>query len=283
MSTKSTSSRRDFLGKIGRTGFAAWLGIDWLLANAEPLLPLPSATSKEIAPASTKRGIVELRLHSGHLEKMRVFYASTMGFETDMAQGTLSVQAGGTLIEFKQAEAPLQSPGFPYYHVAWAIPENKFALAKAWLQERTQLLRHPDGRDEFDFRRVNRRGMYFADPAGNILELIARHNLSDATDGPFTLTDILYVNHFGFVVDDVAKTIAQIRQSLHVEPKDEPYENFATLGDEHRHIVLVSRKRLWLPELVRPAEVFISEAVLHGTPEGFMNFDGYPYRILLQA
>jgi hypothetical protein len=58
---------------------------------------------------------------------------------------------------------------------------------------------------------------------------------------------------------------------------------FATLGDEHRHIVLVSRKRLWLPEAVKPAEVFASEAVLHGTPERFMGFDNYPYRISLQA
>ncbi len=281
MPTKNIFSRRDFLSKIGRTGFAAWLGVDWLLTNAETLLP--SAATADIAPASTKRGIVQLRLHSGDLEKMRVFYAGTMGFETDMAQGALLVQAGSTLIEFKQPEPRLQSSDIPYYHIAWAIPENKFALAKAWLQERTQLLRHPDGRDEFHFRRVNRHGVYFADPAGNILELIARHNLSDGTDGPFTLADILYVNHFGFVVDDVAKTIAQIHQSLHIELNDKPYDQFATLGDEHRHIVLVSRKRLWLPELVRPAEVFASKAVLHGTPERSTDFAGYPYRILLQA
>ncbi len=281
MSTKNTFSRREFLGKVSRTGFAAWLGVDWLVTNAEPLLPF--AATAEIAPASTKRGIVQLRLHSGHLDKMRVFYAGTMGFETDVAQRTLQVQAGGTRIEFKQTEPPLQSSDIPYYHIAWAIPENKFALAKAWLQKRTQVLRHPDGRDEFHFQRVNRHGVYFADPAGNILELIARHNLSDGTDGPFTLADILYVNHFGFVVDDVARTIAQMRQALLIELKDEPYEQFATLGDEHRHIVLVSRKRLWLPESVKPAEVFSSEAVLHGTPERSMDFDGYPYRILLQA
>ncbi|NIR73200.1 hypothetical protein GWO43_07885 [candidate division KSB1 bacterium] len=280
MSTKNTVSRREFLSKISQTGFAAWLGIDMLITKVESVLP---STVAESAPAFTKRGIIQLRLNSGYLEKMRAFYAKTMGFKADLGQGTLRVKTGGTIIEFNQAEQSLQSSDVPYYHIAWAIPENKFRLAKAWLKERTQLLSHPDGRNEFHFRRANRHAVYFADPAGNILELIARHNLKDGAEGPFTLADILYVNHFGFVVDDVATAIGQIRKALHLGLRHEPYDNFATVGDEHRHIVFVSRKRLWLPEMSKPAEAFASEAVLHGTPERTMDFDRYPYRISLQA
>jgi catechol-2,3-dioxygenase len=142
---------------------------------------------------------------------------------------------------------------------------------------------NPDGRDEFHFQRVNRHAVYFADPAGNILELIARHNLKDGSPGRFSLTDVLYVNHFGFVVDDVMKSIEQIRKALHLQLRQPPVDTFAQLGDEHRHLVLVSRERLWLPEGTKPAKVFSSEVVLHGIPERRMELDGYPYRVSVQA
>jgi len=171
----------------------------------------------------------------------------------------------------------------PIYHIAWAIPESKFAKAKAWLAERTSLLRHPDGRDEFHFLYANRRAVYFADPMRNILELIARHDISGESSGDFDLADILYVNHIGLVVDDMKSAIDQIRHSLGLELTAEPSPNFAKLGDGHRHLTLVTRDRLWLPEFKLAANVYKTEAVLHGERSKKFAFEDYPYSLSTQA
>lgn len=274
----SIETRRAFLGNVGRAGLAAWLGLEFL-----PDSVLSPVMAEEIVPVSTQRGIVHLRLMSKHLHDMQRFYAETMGFETTLSAKTLGIKTGGTVIEFDELERDGENAETPYYHVAWAIPENKLAQAKTWLAARTTLLRTPAGRDEFHFRSVNRHAVYFADPAGNILELIARHNLKDGRDGAFELADILYVNHAGLVVDDLQAAIAQIRQKLSLDLRYEPTSNFAQLGDEYRHLVLVTRDRLWLPENIKPARVFETEIVMHGESEKSLAFERYPYRISLQG
>jgi len=281
MQSNDTVSRRELMRKFGVAGFAAWLGIDRVIGNLDCHASSPAETDD--SPANTNRGITRLRLQAHDLERMHAFYAHTMGFGADLARGALNVRTGGTTVEFTGGISSPEATDVPYYHIAWAIPENKLALAKEWLRQRTPLLKDPDGRDEFNFPRVNRHAVYFADPAGNILELIARHNLKDGAPGHFSLADILYVNHFGLVVDDVMQSIDQIQKALHLEPRWAPVDTFAQLGDEHRHLVLVSRERLWLPEGAKPAKVFPSEVVLHGIPERRMELDGYPYRISVQA
>ena len=274
--------RRDFLGDCGKAAFATWLGLDFLgelkEARATP------AKLTESAPASTRRGILQLRLQAFRLREMQKFYANTIGFEAELSKDRLQVQAGGTVIQFDEISVKgFSAANLPHYHIAWAIPASKFAKAKAWLVDRTPLLRHSDGRDEFHFRYAKRRAVYFADPVGNILELIARDEMPDKSPGDFVLADILYVNHIGLVVDDMTTAIEQIRQSLGLELTAEPSPNFATLGDVHRHLTLVTRKRLWLPEFKLAANVFKTEAVLHGEGSKKFEFEDYPYSLSTQA
>ena len=274
--------RRDFLGDCGKAAFATWLGLDFLgelkEARATP------AKLTESAPASTRRGILQLRLQAFRLREMQKFYANTIGFEAELSKDRLQVQAGGTVIQFDEiSEKGFSAMGLPHYHIAWAIPESKFAKAKAWLSDRTPLLQTADGQDEFHFRRANRRAVYFADPMGSILELIARDDMHDKSPGDFVLADILYVNHIGLVVDDMKSTIEQIRQSLGLELTAEPSPNFAKLGDQHRHLTLVTRNRLWIPELKLAANVFKTEAVLHGERSKKFAFEEYPYSLSTQA
>jgi len=274
--------RRDFLGDCGKAAFATWLGLDFLgelkEARATP------AKLTESAPASTRRGILQLRLQAFKLREMQEFYANTIGFEVEFSKGRLQVQAGGTVIQFDEiSEKAFSATDLPHYHIAWAIPESKFVKAKAWLADRAPLLRHADGRDEFHFRRAKRRAIYFADPMGSILELIARDDMPAKSPGEFVLADILYVNHIGLVVDDMTTAIEQIRQSLGLELTAEPSPNFAKLGDAHRHLTLVTRKRLWLPEFKLAANVFKTEAVLHGERSKKFAFEDYPYSLSTQA
>lgn len=178
---------------------------------------------------------------------------------------------------------PTPADDEPYYHLAWAIPSNKFETGKEWLAERTPILRHSDGRDEFHFRTANRRAVYFADPAGNVLELIARDDLGDTASGSFGLRDLLYLNHAGLVVDDIDTAMWQIRDALGLSPTARPLPTFTKLGDAHRHVVLVPRERLWLPEMNRGAEVFAAEVVLHGPEEAEIEIEGLPYRVAIES
>lgn len=265
-------TRRTFLGHLGTLGLASWLGVELL---AEETLQ----TSRIDAPAETARGILSLRLKASHLQSMARFYGESFGFEIEQEPGALRVQSGGTRIVFEEAE-----PGTaPYYHLAWAVPENKFYLGKEWVRRRTPILTTADGREDFDFRRSNRHGFFFADPAGNILEFVVRHHLRDTSPGPFQLADILYVNHAGLVVDAMDDAIDNIHSTLQLPLRGTPTAEFTSLGDEHRHLTLVRRGRLWLPDQRRPAEVHSADIVLHGPPSEELTLAGFPYRLRLAA
>lgn len=267
-------SRRQFLGDLGRTAFMGWMGVEYLAA-----LSAPEPAHAAGAPASTRRGILRLDLKADRLDEMRTFYADTLGFPVERAPGALIVETGETLIRFEEAE-----PGTaPYYHVAWAIPENKIEESKDWLTRRTPILTGPDGLEIFHFRYVNRHGFFFADPAGNILEFIARHDLKDGVSSPFRREHIFYVNHAGLVVDDMDEAIGQIRRDLGIELTQDPAPNFATLGDGHRHVTLVTRNRLWLPDRVKAADVHEAEIVMHGSPSRALEFERYPYRLAIES
>jgi len=262
--------RRAFLQGVGAAGAAAWLGLDlWAAERA----------AEGIAPATTARGILSLRLQAPDLPAQAHFYGKVMGFPIDRATDRLVVQTGGTELHF----APAADGERPIYHVAWAIPANLLPEAKAWLAARTPLLRHPDGRDEFHFRSIRRRAVYFSDPAGNVLELISRELLDDRQQGPFALRHILYVNHAGLVVDDLPAAIRDLKRELGLVLRSEPTPSFVQLGDEHRHLVLVTRKRLWLPEHKVPAGVFATGIVLHGAPDRTLELAEYPYRVSIKS
>jgi hypothetical protein len=112
------------------------------------------------------------------------------------AEGILR-QCSGTACSFVNCEIGGESrqnrpdlhPGGPEfdgaYHFAFNIPENQIRSAKEWLMPRTVLLKDEQGNDYFQHSGWNSEAVYFKDPAGNILEFIARHDLSNAVDGDF--------------------------------------------------------------------------------------------------
>lgn len=258
--------RREFLRGAAALSFSTWLGAELV---ADDLVAAVRPAREE-----TGGGILRLRLRASRMEAQSVFYSQTMGWQVARKKSLLQVRAGGTEIIFEPSDDAV-----PVYHIAWAIPCNKFATGKAWLAARTSLLRAPDGRDEFHFRSANRRAVYFADADGSILELIARDDLGDIAPGPFSLADLLYVNHVGLVVDDMDTSIAALSAACGLQPTAPPRPTFTKLGDAHRHVVLVPPGRFWLPEMSQAAEVFPTEVVLHGPERTTYRFDQLPYRV----
>ncbi len=206
------------------------------------------------------RGFLELELQTSDLGPMSRFYESVLGFSVRREESSFTVKTGETLLRFTQAPPDSE----PYYHVAWAVSSNLFEASKAWLVERLSLLEDAGGRREFHFRQVNRRAVYFADPADNVLEFISLDDLEFHHSGPFGIDAIASVNHVGLVVRDMNETIETIGRELALEPRYQPQPTFTTIGNAYRHLTLVPEGRPWLPERRLGAKVFPIKATLDG-------------------
>ncbi len=173
---------------------------------------------------------------------LRPFYTETLGLpllaERD---GEFSVRAGTTRLTFFAAPGPAA-----VHHFAFNIPRDALAAAKRWLMARVPLLTE-DGEDEFDSVSWRSRQIYFRDPAGNILELIARQALSAAGAIPFDAAQIVSVSEVGLPVGDVPATVAALGRDLALPPYPGGADTFAPVGDEEGLLIVVQAGRQWFP------------------------------------
>jgi catechol-2,3-dioxygenase len=243
----------------------------FLAASSAALL----APSMLAAHSTPPRGILRLNLKTSKLPELRAFYSGKLQLPVDGTAGTLSIRAGSTTIDFSHES------GDPYYHFAFNIPENKLASSKRWLASRgIEILKRPDGRDEYHFESWNAHAVYFLDPAGNILEFIARHNLKNFASGDFTPADILYASEIGIVVDDVKHAAAAAKSSLNLDPfANPPGDAFAAVGDDHRLLIIINRNRPWNIGAARAASVFPTTAALAGPESRSLKLPDFPYSL----
>ncbi len=210
------------------------------------------------------------------LEALREFYGQTFGLPViEEAAGRLTIQAGGTRLTFLQAG---DVDGDPLYHFAFNIPENKIEEAREWVSRRVPLLSKLF-RTVFHFRSWNAHSIYFRDPAGNVVELIARHGLANASPEPFSQEQILYASEIGLPVDDVQATAAALGSHLGL-PVYRPGRSFLVpAGDEHRLLIVVKKGRAWLPTWNVRAQVHPTAATLSGGRAARYAPAEYPYTI----
>lgn len=203
------------------------------------------------------------------LPEMRDFYANVLGLSTKLNFAaapaadpvSLAIQAGTTTIEFLPVAAER-----PIYHFAFNIPENLLAAARRWLHSRVALTPASDGEIEHAFPRWNAHALYFDDPAGNILEFIARHDLTNArSDDVFSARDILYASEIGIVVDDVPAAVGEMGATLGLVPfRGLRSEDFTAVGSDDQLLILVRRGRPWHAGDGRIADVFPTQVELSG-------------------
>ena len=259
-------------------GSAAW-------AQGEQNAPLepPAQPSGEIAPRLLGLNLVT----TSPVSDMKHFYGEKLGlpilFEEDKE---LVVQAGGTEIRFTYTS---EANAAPFYHFAFNIPQNKILAARKWQLERTPLfitpenLRDPSFPDDVrHFRRWNAHSVFFWDPAGNVLEYIARHDLGNSADGPFSSEDIHYASEIAFVVDDVPGTATVVQTRFELDQYGWGGEPFWAIGDERGLLLLFKRGRQIgdrLRDRPAPVDVFPTRVEIRGDPVGVFDFPGYPYAI----
>ena len=187
--------------------------------------------------------ITEVSIESDRPAELRGFYAGTLGQHVSPHREGFVVTVGTSALTVAAAD-----PGTaPVYHLAFTVPRNKLSLAKAWLAERTPLLTDADGRDEFRFDAWEATSVYFADPAGNILELIAWEALANDAPGPFGPTDLLAVSEIGIPVADVPATVARLGEAGFAPYRDDWSPDFAPVGDSVGRLIVVPVGRPWFP------------------------------------
>jgi hypothetical protein len=171
---------------------------------------------------------------------MRSFYEDVMELPiVKEDKEAFTVQVGATTLTFWQSN----ELGDPFYHFAINLPENKMDEAKAWIQLKVELNTENDS-DEVFFKSWNARAIYFEDPAGNILEFIARHNLKNGIPHPFSSKDFLNISEVGVVVPDVIPFVRKLNQ-LGIPNWRDDSEGLTPVGDETGLFITVKKDRRW--------------------------------------
>jgi hypothetical protein len=182
----------------------------------------------------------EVKLYTAQLEDIKYFYINTLGLNmAEESEHSFTLQIGLTKMIFMRSEADQN----PFYHFAWMIPANRFQEAKAWAAARVRLSRD-EGEDETYSTSWNSNSLYFEDPVGNILELIAHHTVHNESDRAFSEKDLLQVCEVGLVTEDVLSTVDELEQ-MGLKRWRAISDTFAPIGDVNGLFIVVKKERVW--------------------------------------
>lgn len=181
---------------------------------------------------------VEMLTHS--IFELKEFYVGSLGLPIlNENPSSFSVKAGQSVITFIESRLNIK----PMYHFAFNIPENKIDEAVRWLAPKVPLILH-NGEQIVNFEDWHAHSIYFNDPVGNLVELIARHNLNNATNELFSQASLLCVSEIGLPVPNVEDAIAKLAH-VGMSPWQEYSHRFAAIGDEQGLLIVVSKGRVW--------------------------------------
>ncbi|SCS43268.1 hypothetical protein [Staphylococcus caeli] len=149
-----------------------------------------------------------------------------------------TVQIGETQLQFCRTTDSNQ----PFYHFAIDIPYNHFYDIKAYFQN-ILFLSMEDGQHSTYFEDFAAHAMYFNDPSGNIVELIAR--VSNMNDEP----EFSRISEIGFVCNDVHtiyQALTNYNLTTHQNAPFAPQQlNFLGDTQDESYILLTPAGRRW--------------------------------------
>jgi catechol 2,3-dioxygenase-like lactoylglutathione lyase family enzyme len=213
-------------------------------------------------------------------EAQRAFYGETLDLPIeDAGDGGFTAVASATRIAFRLVEEPA-----PLAHLAFNIPENQIEAGRNWIAERTPVLPLPGDLGEImDFSFWNAHALYFEDADANVLELIARHDLPNASEEPFGPGSLLEVSEVGCQSADVGAVAAWMEEELGLPFYSGDRENFAAVGDERGVFILVPEGRAWLPTNTPSSRHPHTVTIAAGEPGQEYHPPGPPFRIVAEA
>lgn len=187
--------------------------------------------------------IENVSLKTAHLPALTHFYGELLGLPVTLSPPALSIEIGTSTLTYEQDET---FTGF--YHLAFEVPRNLTPDAQAWLSERVPLLTDAAGQSRFGpSERWNTTNFYFSDPAGNILELIARHDRKTDQPGPFSPARMLNISELGMVVGSVPEALEQLHRRYDLRPFNGQSDTFTAVGGHDGMLIVVPVGRGWFP------------------------------------
>lgn len=164
------------------------------------------------------------------LDRLISFYNETLQFPIvdEGLSGRVTFQAGNSRLTFVSVES---AENDPYYHFAFNIPSNKLDEAKGWISRHVQL--GVEAGEDVSYSALwNSHSVYFADPAGNILELIARHTMDNEVDRPFDAKqDVLNISEIGLPAHHVRSAVDAL-EALGIPTYKIRDDSFNPIGDD---------------------------------------------------
>jgi catechol-2,3-dioxygenase len=213
--------------------------------------------------------IKELKLQSTNIYALFSFYKELLNMDVIQSYNVICITAGETKLIFEQTNTKEN----PFYHFAFNIPSNRFEEAFEWTKKRAVLLWLDDYNSYIaDFVNWHAKSFYFKDPAGNILEMIARFDLNNKSDEPFSSKQIRNVSEMGIVfpADSFDEQVdALLKQfSLDYFEKQPPMPQFRAIGNDEGLFILVPENRAWFAtdnesKIYRSEITFIVKDNLH--------------------
>jgi hypothetical protein len=155
-----------------------------------------------------------------------------------------AIRIGETLLRFE----PTDDGAF--YHFALLVPGDRFDAALGWARDRVKLLG-----DVFESDEWRSRAIYFHDPAGNIVELIAHQGIEEnGRDGNFAADELLGFSELGLVGDkrELLRRLETVGLRMWDGTAEAP-NLLAFVGERGRTFILAPPGRGWMPT-GRPAE-----------------------------
>ena len=212
-----------------------------------------ASCSTVISSSSTKSNTRILHLDlvtSTPIAELKKFYTSLLELPLVSEQtDRFMIRAGETTISFVQVK---EHSAAPFYHFAFNIPENKILKAREWQLKRTdlsatplQLIDEKFPKDVRHFQNWNAHSIFFWDPAGNLVEYIARHGLDNRADGEFSSKDLLCASEIAFIVDDADVIADELRSSFNLNQYKGGDANFRAIGDENGLLLVIKKGRVW--------------------------------------
>jgi catechol-2,3-dioxygenase len=134
---------------------------------------------------------------------------------------------GSTRLRFERGPAVCS-------HFAVNVPPRRFEEAVAWARERVELLE-----EDVPFPAWRARSAYFYDPAGNIVELIAR----ERAPGDELLLELSEV---GMPVTDVGRAVEFLESELDLPHFSGDRRGFSAVGDDRGLFIVITVGRPWL-------------------------------------
>jgi len=255
---------------------------------------LPSLAVQAGAAAQVPTGprILSLELLSGApIGVMKAFYGKTLDLAIlEERADRFTIQAGETRITFVNS-ADMVDGRPPFYHFAFNIPENKILKALDWQKARTPMLPIPERNraagfppEVVDYSHWNAHSIFFLDPAGNVVEYIARHDLKNGDSNAFSWGDILYASEIGLIVDDVAATAAMLTDVAAVPQYRGGSDQFMAMGDEYGLLLVMKRGRIidFTSDPLNGVRVYRTAVAVRGAKTARHQLAGYPYELAVE-